>query len=51
MFPESPQFIGNSSIMRKINGYLQRVAAVDSLVLITGETGTGKELTAQSVHR
>jgi len=46
----SQAFIGESAAMRKIKAYVQKVAAVDSHVLITGETGTGKELTALSIH-
>jgi transcriptional regulator with PAS, ATPase and Fis domain len=43
--------IGKSSFIRRIKAYLLKVAAVDSHVLITGETGTGKELTAQYIHQ
>lgn len=43
-------FVGNSHSMQKVKTYLQKVAHVDSHVLITGETGTGKELVAKYIH-
>ncbi len=43
--------IGNSPLMQQIRAYLRKVAATDSTVLITGETGTGKELAAKMIHR
>lgn len=43
--------IGESPAMREIKAYLLKVAATDSTVLITGETGTGKELAAELIHR
>lgn len=43
-------FIGKSLKVREIFGLLAQAAATDSNVLITGETGTGKELFANAVH-
>lgn len=42
--------IGESFVVRKIKSFLLKIAAVDSHVLITGETGTGKELAARYMH-
>jgi DNA-binding NtrC family response regulator len=42
--------IGASRQMRAVKSYLQKVAQADSTVLITGETGTGKELAAELIH-
>jgi len=49
--PNEQQFIGESFLMCRVKAYLQKLALVDSHVLITGETGTGKELTAQYIHQ
>ncbi len=51
--PENPDchMIGDSALMKTIKSALARVAAADSNVLITGETGTGKDLAAQFIHR
>jgi DNA-binding NtrC family response regulator len=43
--------IGRSPVMQEVKAYLARVAAADSSVLITGETGTGKELVAAFIHQ
>src|SRR5687768_4127409 len=42
--------IGRSRVMRDLSQLLETVAATSSTVLITGETGTGKELAARAIH-
>jgi transcriptional regulator with GAF, ATPase, and Fis domain len=43
--------IGNSPAMRQVYGLLTLVAPTDVTVLIEGETGTGKEMVAEEIHR
>src|SRR5262249_33923747 len=42
--------VGKSAPFKKTFQMVERVAATDATVLILGETGTGKELCARSVH-
>lgn len=42
--------IGESPAFREVLELLQQWAAVDATVLLTGETGTGKDVAAQAVH-
>jgi len=44
------EMVGESLAMREIRNYLMQVAATNSNALITGETGTGKELAAAMIH-
>jgi formate hydrogenlyase transcriptional activator len=45
------QIVGTSPPLRKVLTRISKVAPTDSTVLITGETGTGKELVARAIHR
>ena len=42
--------VGKSTRMKKVYETIQTVAKTDLTVLITGETGTGKDLTARAIH-
>jgi DNA-binding NtrC family response regulator len=48
---EQSLIVGDSAAMRFIREYVRNVAPTDSSVLITGETGTGKEVVAEYLHR
>ncbi|MFC1650840.1 sigma-54-dependent transcriptional regulator [Candidatus Latescibacterota bacterium] len=47
---DSDKIIGNSPSMHELYKMLGRIASTDSSVLITGETGTGKDLFARAIH-
>ncbi|HLF98809.1 MAG TPA: sigma-54 dependent transcriptional regulator [Methylococcaceae bacterium] len=44
------EFVGRSPAMRQVYEMIRRVAESKTSVLITGETGTGKELAARAIH-
>lgn len=46
-----PEIVGQSAVMRGVFNQILKVATADATVLILGETGTGKELIARSIHR
>ncbi len=45
------QLVGGSAALQKTLKTIEQVAPTNSTVLITGETGTGKELVAQAIHQ
>ena len=49
--PPDDGLVGRSIVVKGLQTALQRVAAVDSTVLLTGASGTGKELAALALHR
>ncbi|ALA60389.1 sigma-54-dependent Fis family transcriptional regulator [Nitrospira moscoviensis] len=44
------EIIGTSPAIKKVLQAVEKVAATDATVLVTGETGTGKELIARAIH-
>ena len=47
---QNAQLIGNSPEIRELRAEIARVAASEAKVLITGESGVGKELVARAIH-
>ena len=45
-----PRIVGEHPVMKGASDMTQRVAPVDSTVLLLGESGTGKELFARAIH-
>src|SRR6202171_2433332 len=46
-----PEIIGNSAALQRVLRLVRVVAPTDAMVLIQGETGTGKELIAEAIHK
>src|SRR4029453_7600218 len=45
-----PDMIGESPVMQRLFSIIQRVAPTEASVLLTGATGTGKEVAARTIH-
>jgi len=45
------EIVGSSGALQKVLSLVSKVAPTDATVLVTGETGTGKELVARAIHR
>jgi transcriptional regulator with GAF, ATPase, and Fis domain len=45
------EIVGTSPALKSVLSRISKVAPTDSTVLITGETGTGKQLVARAIHR
>jgi transcriptional regulator with GAF, ATPase, and Fis domain len=45
-----PRSVAASPVMRAVHGLVARIAPTDLAVLVTGETGSGKELVARALH-
>jgi transcriptional regulator with GAF, ATPase, and Fis domain len=45
------EIVGSSGTLQKVLSLVSKVAPTDATVLVTGETGTGKELVARAIHR
>ncbi|MDE3084832.1 MAG: sigma-54-dependent Fis family transcriptional regulator, partial [Verrucomicrobiota bacterium] len=48
---ESGELLGQSSAMMRLRQLLEKVAPTDATVLITGESGVGKEMVAREIYR
>src|SRR5258705_11988915 len=45
------EIVGSSGALKKVLSHVTKVAPTDATALITGETGTRKELVARAIHR
>jgi two-component system response regulator HydG len=49
--PTFEGMVGETPVMLELFGFLRRLAPYPTTALVTGETGTGKELVARAIHR
>lgn len=49
--PRDGELVGSSSVMEDLRAAITSVAQHDASVLLTGQTGTGKEVVARAIHR
>ncbi len=49
--PQIEGLVGNSMAMLRVRSLITRLAAIEVSTLILGETGTGKEVVAEAIHR
>ena len=45
------EIVGSSGALHRVLSHVSKVAPTDATVLVTGETGTGKELVARAIHK
>ncbi len=48
--PDEPVIIGKDTSLRAVFAQIEKVAPTESTVLVTGETGTGKEMVVRALH-
>lgn len=48
---ETPELIGDSAVMNHLRQLIEKVAPANSRVMISGPSGSGKELVARAIHR
>lgn len=47
---DTPEFLGNSLIMNQLRQTIEKIAPTNSRIMITGPSGSGKEMTARMIH-